>query len=798
MMLPRYPFRRLIECKKERASDKVKTMAPALGSQCVPKGSKDHNTHNLPLERILWAGAILILMILIFLRGTNTKWGLELAETLKAENISDFLEFDEAVRIRGLRAVKTKTHAVPRLMRAQKLKDQNTRKRKEKAAAKDAAREAGRVRWSDRVRMKQAVDTDEESDTESDGSSVPDPENDARSDAGSTESNTVEGEGWTDWAKFEEQLDDAVESNEEADYASWKDMWESTRVSTRSRWERHIHDLVEQGVLEYMKDQQRAKVFTTYFAVPKGRTKKARAIFSCKRLNAMVKAPPHFQQINHQRICAAMGTWTRPHMATADYKNYFYQFPLPKCVRPFFTIVMKGFKYCSKVLPMGLHKSPWIAQGVSSAVLYRARDLFAAETKASQPAIPDAGFESVIEVHDADGETIAWMGVVLDNLLVVAKERQVMEKLVSCVDATNKHFNIRTKVSEDAKKEPTLPEGWASNSNINEMQVGTQMCRVLTYLGIEYVIHPRGDGCVRFRHARGNVKGWDEDFQKFARGWKTKEGWNCRVGKKMTNRNVAHMIGVRIWDCNIKGLPLSSMALEMDILSKASKSMASKGNKNAWDEPTLLTAAQQVTLVKHHERFLKEAAEERTFRIQRRKQKKHQIYICSDSSKLLAAGVVLPKGGEAQTVVHETWGRKAVFDRSINWKETKVAIQTIKHVLNHWDQYGEGYAMEDCEIIFGEDNTTAMHALNFFHYPREIGLCGELYDLWRELDEKKVGLTAFYIRSEAMPADDPSRKADWDIEVDDENFAWQEKCLKARQFLEEEAAIGRQKRDRKD
>ena len=100
-----------------------------------------------------------------------------------------------------------------------------------------------------------------------------------------------------------------------------------------------------------------------------------------------------------------MGGWKNPFMATADYKNHFYQFPIPSVVRPFFAILCKGVNFVMKVLAMGYKDSPLIAQGASCAFLYHARKAWAGIAGASgkQPRIPDECFEAIIVVNDKKG-----------------------------------------------------------------------------------------------------------------------------------------------------------------------------------------------------------------------------------------------------------------------------------------------------------------------------------------------------------------------------------------------------------
>ena len=63
---------------------------------------------------------------------------------------------------------------------------------------------------------------------------------------------------------------------------------------------------------------------------------------------------------------------------------------------------------------------------------------------------------------------------------------------------------------------------------------------------------------------------------------------------------------------------------------------------------------------------------------------------------------------------------------------------------------------EKVMIAFGEDNTTALAALNKFYFARDISLCGRLFQLWADLGA--LHFRAFYINTKEMPADEPSRQ----------------------------------------
>lgn len=559
------------------------------------------------------------------------------------------------------------------------------------------------------------------------------------------------------------------------------DLLAATRRMTNKKWSRQLMMAMHAGMLGKWGKARKPKVhaWVTYFGVRKGRSGLDRAITSCKRLNSLLEKPPQFNLLNHPRISQILKDFPRPYMATADYKNYFYQLPLPEMVRSYFCIQQGPNLYHLKVLPMGYSWSPYLAQGVSSTVLYAARRLFSERRgpgfQNAQPAIPDDSFETVIRVKDSEGNCIAAMGVVYDNILIVAGSETTLRELIECVEVSNTKYNLKLKIdSKDTRAhQQRLPAGW--DANIMEESIntrgGSKMGHTMSFTGIEYLYF--SDTGVHFRHMRKNVSGWEEDFRAFSDAFFMSADGSFDVGQlSLNNRQVAHMVGVQIWDARVMAVPLSTLATALNDLSEIGKSV--KGAES-WNDNTPLSRERQNALLKAHREFLNRVAKLDYFKLRSHHKGVRQVYACSDSSSYMASGVIL---GELQAThsLQMTWSRKQLVKNSINWKETKVAIETIKHMISRWDRYFPGVPMKGTQIVFGEDNTTAMRALNAFHYPRELGIAGELLDLWHLLEARGLSLTSLYINTKLMPADEPSRG----------RKLIQEKCRLARQSLKNE------------
>ena len=151
----------------------------------------------------------------------------------------------------------------------------------------------------------------------------------------------------------------------------------------------------------------------------------------------------------------------------------------------------------------------------------------------------------------------------------------------------------------------------------------------------------------------------------------------------------------------------------------------------------------------------------------------NRIYLCADSSGKQASGVWLktPEGGRIifLELINVVWSQ-ADAARNINWKEATIALLTIRKALERLED--DILLPFQWVIVFGEDNSTAKCALNEFYYPRDARLCGNLFQLYKDL--KGVELVSFYTPSADMAADELSR----------DKLIIPEKCEKHRQYLE--------------
>ena len=554
------------------------------------------------------------------------------------------------------------------------------------------------------------------------------------------------------------------------------------------KWSGHLEQakewhLIEEITADNIKSFEPLS-YVRYFGVPKTE-EEMRAITSARLLNLLIGAPPSFRLISHIVLLDLMGRFEEPHLATSDYKNHFYLFLLPRGAKGLFTIHCDGKEYVLLDIPMGFSWSPFWAEGFTSVVMYQAREMWAREKKAGeQPEIPSDCFEEyvvvtrevtkMVDVTHADGTTsqekrvvreeVAFLTAVYDNILVIAKNKAIQDQLIAAINEANRIFNLKVK---DQTKAGAV-NGWFKNdadifedvpvkgevvhqtrSRRNRAAEDKPRYRSLIYLGVEY-IRKIGLKGVGYRHSLANIQCWRKEFEEMLKVIKA-------LGY-MTNRHSAEIGGVSVWDCRVSLNPLSVIAEILRMLSKIGKKMAQADpditSDALWDQATYLTLDEQKQILDSYEELLQRLERrEVIMRVPRAEKRSKTIYACSDSSGWRLAGMTLEENAGYEILVNKLWSEEDVHKhfRHTNTKETKAAIVTILKIAATVPDEER----LDTVIVFGEDNTTALAALNTFYYPQDARLNGELLYLLEKL--AGVSLAVFYVNTKIIPADDLTR-----------------------------------------
>ena len=224
------------------------------------------------------------------------------------------------------------------------------------------------------------------------------------------------------------------------------------------------------------------------------------------------------------------------------------------------------------------------------------------------------------------------------------------------------------------------------------------------------------------------------------------------------------------------------MGTTIRTMSAVGKKM--KGLRSAdWDTRIRLRGAEWTALMDKIKALCDNNGNFRTRESQDSFVPKTKVFFATDSSDDRAAAVLLiAEGGlpiqmqyvEVTVVGQFEWSLEDA-DKSINWKETTVALKSsIKKIKK------EGIAMKDTVIFLAEDYMTAIVSLRHFFYTSDLTrLCGELLEVWGELEGAR--LEVMYTNTKEQPADEPSRHPWEQCSRDGE---WKDKCLQARAALD--------------
>ena len=449
----------------------------------------------------------------------------------------------------------------------------------------------------------------------------------------------------------------------------------------------------------------------------------ARVVYSSKKSNKQFKRPPGFKLPSLARIFKCMAAFKDPHFVTLDFRHFFYQIPLPNCVRPLFSVRRDGQTWEHVVFPMGFTWSPFVGQSITMATLLEARSRWAMKNNWSQhqPQVPQESIPEVIEFYDDEGIAAFAMGW-YDNVIIIAKDEKTRQEVAVELEAVLMQANIIVKGSDEEAtlaSAQALPRwsGWSFTKNEVE------------YIGIQF---KSSDHKVSWRHIQSNREDWEEQINEWSED---------------SARNVASAVGILLWDLRVKNIPLSALVEELGIMSAVGSAM--KGWKS-WDSLVALDPAKRDAL-KEKVRAVAQDASFKVYTLPVKHETTRIICVAADASDIRGAYVILEgRDSYEHSQVHwlSPWtaSEKA---RSINCRETKTAIEALKFIdAQFTDKRG-------LEVRFAEDNMTAVAALNAWFYPRDADLCAEFLLLYSAFQEATI--TPTYFPTETMPADEPSR-----------------------------------------
>ena len=280
----------------------------------------------------------------------------------------------------------------------------------------------------------------------------------------------------------------------------------------------------------------------------------ARVVYSNKKTNTCFDDSPRFRLPTIAKIFWCIMQFAKPVFISLDFRHYFYQIPLPQCVRHFFSVLMGGKMWEHQVFPMGFTWSPFVGQSITMGALYETRNRW----RRGQDTKQDM-FEDVITFADLSGKPVAFAMAWYDNVLIIAESEAVREELAVILKAVLSEANIIVKGSKE--------EARRAGKNVSDMSDWDGWLRTegeVEYIGIQF----KSDNYeVLWRHAESNATEWLEKMQ----------DW-----KNTTARHIASAVGILLWHLRVEGTPLAALVDELAVMSEVGRLMRKKTD---WDEP---------------------------------------------------------------------------------------------------------------------------------------------------------------------------------------------------------------------
>lgn len=495
---------------------------------------------------------------------------------------------------------------------------------------------------------------------------------------------------------------------------------------TRPIFKRAVAQLETGGVLVSV-DKRHAlgnaagRDYVTIFLVPKD-DHKSRAIGNCRSLNERFAKGPRLSFASMEDLFRIITFFDKQtYFATADFRHWFYQIPLPKEARRFFTVQCEE-KLCQfTVWPMGFSWSPFVAQGLSMLIAWLAiqsqKNVTAIPPSTSDADIPPfwliakKGTVGRPNKTDIKGFIVFWY----DNLLLVTDSPVLRDNLRKSLASTAEDYHAMWKSAQSTE---TFKE--------EEAFISTQ--DQVTYLGIHF---KRSQRKWTWQHVEKNLTKW---------GSKTEAIPNEQG--EFTWKDLAFLSGVLTWDWTVSGRGREALGIALRIALKIGSHRIAD---HEWKEkvtdidkwkPILEEAKRKIRAVLSGGPQRRELENVTPFR--------NKVFLASDACDTSGAWVNLD--------THETQVENfSAYDRQqhINWKETLWALRALEAEI--------GKCRDSTLVKIGVDNMTAVCALQH----RVVGFDRRLDTMMQAVLEsfKAKGClwVAHHIAGDMQPADEPSR-----------------------------------------
>lgn len=472
------------------------------------------------------------------------------------------------------------------------------------------------------------------------------------------------------------------------------------------------------------------------FAVLKACGLLFRIIFDCRMRNLSLEPPPRLELASIKSIF-----WTIAYFeffATFDLRHYFYQIGIPEAARNMILLACGDNVFRSKVLSMGIHIAPWIAENVAALIVVLAAER--AGLVVSNVELHSDTAPGYLDIADKSGNLVCRVIIWLDNFLIATATEKIRKAILVALlqhdQGTPGSAGILVQLRLVVKNGSYDPDTFETPTEENVFKGVKISERHVEYMNVYF--ERKGPRTVMWRHTE--VERWEKIRS---------------VPLGATHRYWACLAGILLWSWQLSGEDKGSIAAVIDLSSKI-------GGTEDFDSPYVLDGNTQKDLqILVDELFRNETKIREIAQLPRK-----VFFASSDASKKAGAGVRWNRNRtRASLCFGPTAWSEAEAAEDINVRETMAAARTISTMLDE---------DHNALLLIGTDNVTARAAIHHGLYPGHQQLTKELRRMKEKARERQCVIHIVHLPGKIMAADAPSRLAELD----------QDMCNATKDFLE--------------
>lgn len=489
-----------------------------------------------------------------------------------------------------------------------------------------------------------------------------------------------------------------------------------------------LHEMKQWGMVEtYPGRHPDLFRYVGIFAVIKGCGILFRIIFDCRLRNMALEPPPKMELATLATIFWTIAFFE--FFATFDLRHYFYQIPIPEAARNMLLMACGDEVFRAKVLSMGIHIAPWLAENIAALVIVLAAHRAGFEvSNINMNAGSAPGYLDIIDKRgDMVGRVIIW----LDNFLLATHKEMTRKALLETLCKHDKgtpgsagilvqlRLVVKGSIYDPDKAEIPASENTLKGVSLSQGSVD--------YMNVHFT--RTGPRTVLWRH--NEIERWNQ-IQKVPLG--------------ATHRYWASLVGILVWHWQLTGEDKGSIAPVIELSSLI-------GGTIDFDAPFLITKDMQNALQHHVDVLFQNDEMPREIPKLPRK----VLFGTSDASKRAGAGVRWNRNRTKASISFgpEFWSAEESA-QDINVRETLASARTISAMLE---------TDHDALLLMGTDNVTCKAAIHHGMYPGNPMVTKELQDVKKKARDRSCVIHIIHIPGKVMAADAPSRLAELDQEM---------------------------------